>query len=41
MAMDLPDTGNMGLFELNINIGVCKESVLIFVVERVKDKAGS
>lgn len=41
MAMDLPDTGNMSLFELNINIGVCKASVLIFVVERVKDKAGS
>lgn len=41
MAMDLPDTGNMSLFELNINIGVYRESVLIFVMERVKDKAGS
>lgn len=41
MAVDLPDTGNTSLSKLDINIGVYRESVLISVVERVKDKAGS
>lgn len=37
----LPDTGNMSLFDFNLSIGVFRESVLIFTMDKVKDKAGS
>ena len=42
MAKGLPGAVRKHEFELNINIGVCRQSVLlIFIMDKVKDKAGS
>lgn len=31
--------GNRRYFELNISTGICTESILIFIMNKVKDKA--